>query len=244
MDTVKCEQCGSNIPRSTRFCPECGHSNPAASDTSRSEVASSGYSTPEVPSTPPYAGAPTVNISNTQAPLSSSQAQTTRYTPNAQPSYPPPPPSAPGYAPTQNFSQAPTVYPGAQPPTQAFSNYSQNPLGYQYQSQIGVAGVTPRDSTVALLLELIGYLGFLGIGHIYAGRTNRGIGLLIGWILYNILLVTLILPAVALGSVFTCGLGCLLFIPIILFYLGAPVGSGLWIKNELDKERAYAGPRY
>ena len=34
---------------------------------------------------------------------------------------------------------------------------------------------------MGLLLELLGYVGFLGIGHIWAGKTTRGVALLIGY---------------------------------------------------------------
>src|SRR5437868_13316239 len=69
--------------------------------------------------------------------------------------------------------------------TQALGSYTPPALqGGQYQSQMAVAGVTQRDPTVALLLELIGYVWFLGIGHMYGGRMVRGIVLLVGWWAY------------------------------------------------------------
>ena len=41
-----------------------------------------------------------------------------------------------------------------------------------------------KDPAVGLLLELLGYIGFLGIGHIWAGKTSRGVALLIGYWVY------------------------------------------------------------
>jgi hypothetical protein len=114
------------------------------------------------------------------------------------------------------------------PPTtqmQGYSNYQQPvyPASSQYSTAVG------KDPTVALLLELIGYAGILGIGHIYAGRTNRGIALLVGWLVY-------VFAASILT--FVC-IGCVMFIawPFV------PIASGLWIKNDLEKERAMGMPR-
>jgi TM2 domain-containing membrane protein YozV len=81
-----------------------------------------------------------------------------------------------------------------------------------------------KDSTVALLLELIGYAGFLGIGHIYAGRTSRGIALLVGGFIY--LIASAVLTIVLVG------------ICMFVAWLAVPILSGLWIKNDLDKTNA------
>jgi hypothetical protein len=124
------------------------------------------------------------------------------------------------------YGQQPPQYPA---PYQG--GYPQPPGGYGY-SQPQVA---PKDPTIALLLELIGLVGFLGIGHMYAGKTNRGIGLLVGWILYNVIGWWFIFPVL---TVATCGIGCLLAIPMLLINLGVPIGSGFWIKNEMEKEQA------
>ena len=134
--------------------------------------------------------------------------------------YSPPPQAAQGQ-PTTYYAPPPagqiTQYGQAQPPAQGYGGYPQS--GYPQQ-----AGVAPKDPTIALLLELIGYAGILGVGHIYAGYTNRGIALLIGWLVY--------LGAATVLS-FVC-VGCLMFLlwPIV------PILSGLWVKNEMEKARA------
>jgi hypothetical protein len=83
-----------------------------------------------------------------------------------------------------------------------------------------------RDPTIALLLELIGYLGFLGIGHMYAGRMGRGLTLLIVWWLYwgiaGFLAITL------LGIPIACVMA--LIWPVV------PLISGVWIRNDLLRE--------
>src|SRR5262245_31148203 len=74
--------------------------------------------------------------------------------------------------------------PRSQPPVPAYGSYSPQPLNYQYQPQVGVAGTPQRDPTVALLLELIGYVWVLGLGHLYGGRIGRGIALMVFWWAY------------------------------------------------------------
>lgn len=57
-----------------------------------------------------------------------------------------------------------------------------------------------NEGTSVILAIILGLFGFLGIGHIYIGKTWRGIGLLIlGWILLVIGAATL---AVMIGAVF------------------------------------------
>jgi TM2 domain-containing membrane protein YozV len=117
---------------------------------------------------------------------------------------------------TQNFAQ----------PAQGYSNYPQQQGTYQYAP----AAVAPKDPTVALLLELIGFLGFLGIGHMYAGKVPRGIALMFGYWVYMTMSVILIFLLI----------GCLL-LPIGFVF---PILSGLWIKSEMEKERAMGITQY
>jgi hypothetical protein len=152
--------------------------------------------------------------------------------------------AAPGYQtysppPVQQYGQtqqigAFTPPPVAQPP--AYQQYSPppQPQGYQYQSQIGVAGTPPRDPTIALLLELIGYVGLLGIGHIYAGRLTRGIGLMIGWICYWAIVAFMFVIVVGVP------IGCLM----VIAWPFVPILSGLWIRNDVQRDNQIAGRRY
>jgi|GEM_PF-4535386 len=200
-------------------------------------------------------GSPTVNISEQSA-----SAASASYSPPASQTEPLSSASAPAFTPPPAFNSAPMQPPGGQPvytpptqqgqgqsyyapPAQQFQGqqpyapppqYNQAPPKTQMQGYGNYPPVYPgygpqpgaaaKDPTTALLLELIGYVGILGIGHIYAGRTNRGIALLIGWILY--LSVSGVLTLMCVG----CAM--LLIWPLV------PIGSGLWIKNDLEKERA------
>jgi TM2 domain-containing membrane protein YozV len=148
-------------------------------------------------------------------------AQGVYYTPPQQPQ--PYGQGAPQYPPQYGQTQ------GMQPPAQNYPNYPQQPGGYGYQ-QPGMVAAAPKDPTTALLLELIGYAGFMGIGHIYAGKVGRGIALMFGFWAY--LVVFGLLSIILIGCLF------LLVTPVF------PILSGLWIKSEMEKERAMGIQRY
>jgi hypothetical protein len=92
---------------------------------------------------------------------------------------------------------------------------------------------TERAATTAMWLEIIfGVFGFLGIGHIYSGRTALGIVWMIGWWVY-IAITTIVLWTISpVFAVFICGpLG--LAIPIISgiqahTHLHSVGGNGRW----------------
>ncbi len=151
--------------------------------------------------------------------------------PNQPPAYSPDPMQQGQVLPQYGQAQGLTQYgaqPYAQPPAPVYGQPP--PINYQYQQQIGVAGVPTRNPTVALLLELLGYVGFLGIGHLYAGRTARGIAMLIGWWVY--LIVSSILVIVLIGF-------CLLLVGLVV-----PILSGLWIKRDLERDNAMFQAQY
>jgi hypothetical protein len=93
-----------------------------------------------------------------------------------------------------------------------------------------------KDPALALGLELIGLVGVLGIGHIYAGKTGRGVALLIGWIAFWFAywIVAIVLSLVCIGA-------CMFPLGIVLWFL-APILSGLWIKSEVEKGNAMRRP--
>lgn len=79
-----------------------------------------------------------------------------------------------------------------------------------------------KDPSTAMILELLlGFFGFLGIGHLYAGRTTTGIVLLLGW--WAFLFVEAILMVIVVGF-------CLLPLNLIV-----PIASGIWLKNEMTR---------
>jgi hypothetical protein len=176
------------------------------------------YGGPEtMPPPPPYSQAPAQ-----QAPppygYTPPQGQPTQYMPPQQ------------YGQPQGYPQAgpPTVSTPGQPPVYQPGNYGG---GYpQYSQQpVGYGNVVPKDPTAGLLLELLGYVGFLGIGHIWAGKTTRGIALLVGWWIYLSMswLLTIVL------------VGCLMLVASI----AVPIASGLYLKSEMEREQAAMGVR-
>jgi TM2 domain-containing membrane protein YozV len=88
---------------------------------------------------------------------------------------------------------------------------------------------TSRDANTAFLIELIGgFFGFLGIGYIYAGRTNDGILRLVLWIIYD------------LFAAVTISLLLAVFVGIICipFQLAIQIGVPLWSANSLKNQLA------
>jgi hypothetical protein len=137
-----------------------------------------------------------------------------------------PPPTQ--YGPPQQYGPPPTQY-GAPPqqytppPTQYGGPPQYNPQGYQ--QPMGGYMVSPKDPQTALTIEIAaGLFGFLGMGHLYAGRTQEGILLLIGWWVVLVVAVTVIIFL----SVCTFGLGLCLF-PVV--WLGGPIFSGLRLRS-------------
>ena len=98
--------------------------------------------------------------------------------------------------------------------------YGQPPYGQPPAAQ------PPKDPNVGLLLELIGFLGFQGIGWLWAGETAIGLGLLIGWFVF--LAVEVVLMFVLIGF-------CLLPLNLIV-----PIVSGVILMNRLKARQAAA----
>ncbi len=93
----------------------------------------------------------------------------------------------------------------------------QPPVSQQPYQQEGYI-IPYRTPSTAFLLELLGYVGFLGIGHIYAGNVIGGILLLLfGWTLVGIGYVVL--------SILSLGFGFIILLPVLL---AMPIISGVW----------------
>ncbi len=90
-------------------------------------------------------------------------------------------------------------------------------------------GAKRVDPNTAFLLELVpGLLGFLGIGYMYAGRTNEGVIRLIAWFAYDVMAFCMIS---LLLTVFI-GLAC---IPIqLIVQIGVPLWSAYVLKGQLE----------
>lgn len=155
---------------------------------------------PSQPSQPQPTGDLAKTDYNYSTPVSPYQGQPSGYQPPAnQPDYQK---QQPGYPPAQNIQQA----------------YRQP----QYGQPVGVRPY--RDPNIAFLLELLGYFGFLGFGHIYAGNIIGGILLLLfGWGIAGFLFAV-----GAFLSIFTLGLGLCLIVPV---FLALPIISGFFARG-------------
>ena len=100
------------------------------------------------------------------------------------------------------------------------------------------APVPDKNPDTAFLLELLGGIfGFLGLGHIYAGRVGRGMIYMLLWWLYLVgsgLIISLLLSVVV-------GLCCIPFQLVLLIVV--PFYSATTIRDELRSEVARASFR-
>lgn len=235
--SISCPKCGNPMPANYAWCPSCGHANAFVSPDSAvtppeprpnaegtEAVSGQGQETQTLGTTSDSTGgAPTVNVGGAsdqalytpppEAAAGAAGASAAAWQPGQYNNAPlqagqPPAPMPPQgqYMPAQQYTPPPA------PP------YGQPPQPYPY------AANPPKDPTVALLLELIGYAGFLGIGHIYAGRTGRGIALLLGGWAY--LVISGVLTILCIGFF------------MLMAWLVVPVLSGLWIKSDVERDNA------
>jgi len=119
--------------------------------------------------------------------------------------------------------QPPQQQPPYQQPPYGQGPYGQPPYGQPPYGQQPY-GQPAKDPTVGLLLELIGFFGFLGIGWIWAGETGIGIGLLLGWFVF--LGIEVVLSIVLIGL-------CMIPLNFIL-----PIVSGVILMNRLKARQA------
>lgn len=100
----------------------------------------------------------------------------------------------------------------------------QQPPQYPMQQQPFMPAPPPKDPSMGMILELIGFFGFLGIGWIWAGETAIGLALLIGWWIF--LTVEVLLMFVVIGFCLT---------PL---NLAVPIISGVILMNRLKARQA------
>jgi len=92
----------------------------------------------------------------------------------------------------------------------------------------GKAAPTAKDPNTAFLIELLaGFFGLLGIGYLYAGRTNDGILRLVIWIVYNIIAWV----AIVTLSAIIVGVICIPF--QLAIQIGVPIWSALTLKKQM-----------
>jgi TM2 domain-containing membrane protein YozV len=83
-----------------------------------------------------------------------------------------------------------------------------------------------KDPSTALVIELIGTLfGFMGLGWLYAGYTNRGIVLLLVWL--GVVIVAVVI------SVLTAGIFACIWLPAQVL---AAIISALQVKKAVERD--------
>ena len=87
------------------------------------------------------------------------------------------------------------------------------------------------DPNSVFFIELLaGIFGFLGVGHIYVGRTNEGIIRLVLWLMYDIA------AAITISLLMAVLIGCVCIPFQILIQVGVPLWSANSLKKKLESE--------
>lgn len=109
-----------------------------------------------------------------------------------------------------------------------------NNCGHSFSGQPAAVPLPPygvpmrpaKDPSTGMLIEIVGTLfGFMGLGWLYAGYTNRGIAALLIWL--GVVVVAAII------SVFTGGLFACLWVPVQIV---AAIVSGSQVKNTMIRD--------
>lgn len=250
-EMVTCPSCGNAVPANSRFCPECAYN-----------LSSYAQATGHLPSLSP--GTPTLELGALSSEeyaqvLASSQAPTSMYPQTGgaeQPGVGAPTGIQPQPQP-QNLSLVPLAHdeltippppvysesrmlqpaefqPGG--PIQTYPTFSQHNVTYgSYQVQVD--DDPPKNPLIGFLLELLGMVGFLGIGQMYAGHVPRGITMMIGWFVYGVFLLLIIISTNVVNFIISClrigDLNCLTY-PFLAIFILVPILSGFAVHSELE----------
>ncbi len=255
MEMVTCPSCGNQVSNASRFCPECGYN-----------LTSYAQATGQLPTL--AGGTPTLDLG------SLSEEQRNQLALASQPSsvqQPDQPGQASGGIPTPSQGQSPgsslvpvtrdemaippppiyrdsqmlqpvDLQPGG--PVQAYPTFSQPSTTYgSYQVQVD-DDAPVKNPILGFLLELLGLVGFLGIGQMYSGHVPRGISLMLLWFVYGLVILFVVIPANFVVTFCTLGTVQCFMYPFIAIFIIVPVLSGFWAYNELEAEVRSRRRRY
>lgn len=239
---MNCSYCGATVTDADVFCPNCGTRLKPITDTQPVGAPEDSSASPTSP--PPYGTDQTTraeDVSDTAAGAShpSSEDTATGDAAYGMGASTTPEPDHTYAAAQENEG---TTY-DAPPPTPEQTDATAGPprdatygttgtttpetgAGYVSPSSAAPYGAAPaptaaKDPTTAFIIELIaGIFGFLGIGHIYAEQTTRGVVLLVCW--WAFLVVEIFLMFIIVGFCLT---------PLNLL---VPLGSAFWLKREME----------
>jgi hypothetical protein len=129
-------------------------------------------------------------------------------------------------------------------PVQAYPTFSQPSTTYgSYQVQVD-DDAPVKNPIMGFLLELLGFVGFLGVGHMYSGHVPRGISLMLLWFVYGLIVLFVVIPANLVVTFCTLGTVQCFMYPFIAIFIVVPLLSGFWAHNELEAEVRSRRRRY
>lgn len=229
---MTCPSCATWVEATATYCPACGTRLPSVGGEQQAPPDATREPAPEATETTRMTIRPSTDperapdgASQERQPTDASRPPTAAAETAASAGAP----SATGYARTipddelERMIRGPAPPPSATTPPPTWSGrYAPASTGTDYAP----TRVQAPDPTLLLLVELFaGVFGFLGIGHVLAGRTVRGIVLLVAY--WAFLAFEFLLMFVLVGF-------CLVPLNFLL-----PLASALWLRGELRE----GGPR-
>jgi hypothetical protein len=221
---ITCDSCGEQMPAHEWSCPHCGDLNVDAEahhfsflNTGQADPYASSFTTPMDPgpfTTPMQPWNTMVDPSLVIATIAPEQPETT--------DAPQETVAAPHHsaADTIRAAHRAEMQSPRRPAAGSPSAYGQTPARRVPNMREWRGSPQARRSEFAFAWEMLGYIGLLGIGHMYAGAYKRGFALLILWMVWLFtLLYLVIMHATSLW--------------LILLTCAMPFLSGLWARGEI-----------
>ncbi|HKP53921.1 MAG TPA: zinc-ribbon domain-containing protein [Chloroflexia bacterium] len=262
MEPVTCPSCGNQVPSTSRFCPECGYNLTSyaqatgqlpglsagtptldlgsLTEEQRSQLAAASQPSSTQQPTPPDqsvqggAGTPVPGQSTSQG-----QSHGGSLVPVTHDELALPPP--PLYRDSQMLQPSEFQPAG---PVQSYPTFSQPSTTYgSYQVQLD-DDAPAKNPIMGFLLELLGLVGFLGVGHMYSGHVPRGISLMLLWFVYGLVVLFVVIPANLVVTFCTLGTVQCFMYPFIAIFIIVPLLSGFWAHNELEADMRRRTRRY
>jgi len=238
---MNCSYCGATVTDADVFCPNCGTRLKPITDTQPVGAPEDSSASPTSP--PPYGTDQTTRAEDVSDTAAGASHPSSEDTATGDAAYGMGASTTPEPDPTAAEQENEGAAYGAPPPTPEQTDATAGPprdatygttgtttpetgAGYVSPSSAAPYGAAPaptaaKDPTTAFIIELIaGIFGFLGIGHIYAEQTTRGVVLLVCW--WAFLVVEIFLMFIIVGFCLT---------PLNLL---VPLGSAFWLKREME----------
>ena len=240
---VTCALCGTKMTADTQYCPKCGSLNahysysksPIATLDARELAETSATAETAAPAVPEVAPPTDVPHHTRRVPAHQQEQMQVDASQSAievagQPAlqYGPPPSvgaqeqNMPGMTAAPEWQNRPDIDLDAGGPAASYYSVVRVPVRALPQAPDEVEARARR----AFALEMFGYVGVLGLGHMYGGRVGRGLVLMASWLMALAVLIPPLVRSISLVS-------CTAF--VMLLSVG-PIVSGYLIQKELRQE--------